>query len=129
MQRYGVLNRDKMNYFITVLKSVITSFFSSFVAFFHNHPPLLTTFILFSLMAKKKRSKRETKKRPELMGRQAGSWKAEMNSLCSDNISAISSKPQPGSKDPFVRNVFYSLNIETLFQANKVSFRQSSLAP
>jgi hypothetical protein len=32
-------------------------------------------------MAKKKRSKRETKKRPELMGRQADSWKAEMNSL------------------------------------------------
>ena len=42
------------------------------------------------------------------MGRQAGSWKAEMNSLRSDNISAVSSKPQPGSKDPFVRNVFYN---------------------
>ena len=40
------------------------------------------------------------------MGRQTGSWKAEMNSLRSDNISAISSKPQPSSKDPFVRNVF-----------------------
>ena len=40
------------------------------------------------------------------MGRQVGSWKAEMNSLRSDNISAISFKPQPGSKDPFVRNVF-----------------------
>jgi len=39
------------------------------------------------------------------MGRQVGSWKAEMNSLRSDNISAISSKPQPVSKDPFVRNV------------------------
>ena len=39
------------------------------------------------------------------MGRQAGSWKAEMNSLRSNNISAISSKPQPVSKDPFVRNV------------------------
>ena len=40
------------------------------------------------------------------MGRQVGSWKAEMNSLRSDNISAISSKPQPVSKDPFVRTVF-----------------------
>jgi len=42
------------------------------------------------------------------MGRLAGSWKAEMNSLCSDNISAFSSKLQPSSKDPFVRNVFYN---------------------
>jgi len=41
------------------------------------------------------------------MGRLAGSWKAEMNSLRSDNISAVSPKPQPGSKDPFVRNVFF----------------------
>ena len=41
------------------------------------------------------------------MGRLAGSWKAEMNSLRSDNISAVSPKPQPGSKDPFVRNVLH----------------------
>ena len=44
------------------------------------------------------------------MGRLADSWKAEMNSLSSDNISAISFKPQPGSKDPFVRNVFLFLS-------------------
>jgi hypothetical protein len=41
-----------------------------------------------------------------LGGRLAVSWKAEMNSLRSDNISALSSKNQPASKDPLVRNVF-----------------------
>ena len=57
MQRYGVLNRDKMNYFITVLKSVITSFFSSFVAFFHNHPPLFILFFFRGKEAKKQKKK------------------------------------------------------------------------
>jgi hypothetical protein len=59
-----------------------------------------------SFVEKKQRSKRRNQKRPEFMGRQVGSWKAEMNSRCSDNISAISSSPQTGSENPFVRNDF-----------------------
>ena len=47
------------------------------------------------------------------MGRLAGSWKAEMNSLRSNNISAFSSKPQLGSKDPFVRNVLIRVSYKT----------------
>ena len=70
------------------------------------------TFFLFSLVAKMKRSKRETKKRPELGSRLRNSWKDGTNSLRSDNIPSFSSKNYTSSEDPLVRNVFILLKAE-----------------
>jgi hypothetical protein len=59
-----------------------------------------------SSVGKKIKKQKKKPKTSWLGGRLAVSWKAEMNSLRSDNISALSSKNQPASKDPLVRNVF-----------------------
>jgi hypothetical protein len=62
MQRYGVLNRDKMNYFITVLKSVILFILFFFRGFFFTttRPSLPHSF--FSLCCQRRKEAKEKPK-------------------------------------------------------------------